>query len=263
MRIRTPYQKTRNLIRRSWLRLRARESAIPDTQFYSAQVREKYSFAIRFLPKRGLLVDAACGTGLGIANSGQHQRYVGLDKNRAAIILGEEYHPELKGKLRLGNVTKMPFPSQSVSGLTAFEVFEHLRRKQKVKFLDEVKRVLAPEGVFVMSTPFKFGPLTTLNINHFGKEVTLEELAPMLHSHFSNVRYFGQGEVSEKLSGKLAARVLELITSVDLFYLRRLVVSRERRSKAFQSLMKTNEILPIETYLSSGKLPKTIIAIAN
>lgn len=263
MKLRTTYRKAHNLIRKGWLRLRARESAIPDTKFASNQVREKYSFATRFLPKQGLLVDAACGTGIGIINSGQRQRYIGFDINPAAITLGEEHHPELKGKLRLGNATNMPFASQSVSGLTAFEIFEHLRRKQKEKFLNEAKRVLIPGGVFIMSTPLRFGPVITLNVNHFGKEVTLEELAPMLRSRFSSVRYFGQGEVPEKLSSKLATRALELIASVDLFYLRRLAVSRKRRSKVFQSLMKTNEVLPIETYFANEKLPRTIIAIAN
>lgn len=49
------------------------------------------------------------------------------------------------------NIDELPLENNSVDLVTAFEVLEHLWNKDKV--LEEVYRVLRPEGLFIVSTP--------------------------------------------------------------------------------------------------------------
>jgi SAM-dependent methyltransferase len=54
----------------------------------------------------------------------------------------------------VANVEKLPLSDASVGTVLAFNVFEHVKRFWKG--FDEVARVLRPDGVFLVSTPFYF-----------------------------------------------------------------------------------------------------------
>jgi SAM-dependent methyltransferase len=54
----------------------------------------------------------------------------------------------------VANVENLPLPDKSVGTVLAFNVFEHVKRFWKG--FDEVARVLRPDGVFLVSTPFYF-----------------------------------------------------------------------------------------------------------
>ncbi len=54
----------------------------------------------------------------------------------------------------VANVEKLPLPDASVGTVVAFSVFEHV--KQFWKGFDEVRRVLRPDGVFLVCCPFYF-----------------------------------------------------------------------------------------------------------
>lgn len=54
----------------------------------------------------------------------------------------------------VANVENLPLPSNSVGTVLAFSVFEHVQRFWRG--FDEVYRVLRPDGVLLVSTPFYF-----------------------------------------------------------------------------------------------------------
>jgi SAM-dependent methyltransferase len=54
----------------------------------------------------------------------------------------------------VANVENLPLPSNSVGTVLAFSVFEHVQRFWRG--FDEVFRVLRPDGVLLVSTPFYF-----------------------------------------------------------------------------------------------------------
>lgn len=54
----------------------------------------------------------------------------------------------------VANVENLPLPDASVGTVVAFSVFEHV--KQFWKGFDEVRRVLRPDGVFLVCCPFYF-----------------------------------------------------------------------------------------------------------
>ena len=66
---------------------------------------------------------------------------------------GVDFRPG-RGVDLVANVENLPLPTGSVGTVLAFSVFEHVKRFWKG--FDEVFRVLRPDGVFLVCTPFYF-----------------------------------------------------------------------------------------------------------
>lgn len=56
---------------------------------------------------------------------------------------------------RVGMVEKLPVESESMNVVVASEVLEHLTRDSFLAGLSEIKRVLAPQGAFIGTTPYQ------------------------------------------------------------------------------------------------------------
>lgn len=54
-----------------------------------------------------------------------------------------------------GSVEYLPFENQSFDVVVSFETIEHVGEEIQRKFLEEICRVLKPEGTLIMSTPNK------------------------------------------------------------------------------------------------------------
>ena len=117
----------------------------------------RYILAREYLPKDGLVIDAACGLGYGSAILGQSNaavKVVGIDTGDFAIPYAEanfcRYLPNLS--FRKGDVCDLSaFTDASVELVVSFETVEHLR--EPALFLKEVRRVLKPGGRFICSVP--------------------------------------------------------------------------------------------------------------
>jgi ubiquinone/menaquinone biosynthesis C-methylase UbiE len=83
----------------------------------------------------------------------------------------------------IGDVTKMPFPDKMFDVVVSFETIEHL--KEPEKFVDEAWRVLADDGVFIVSAPENSG-----SVFHRA-EYSADGLAALLGA-FPEREYYGQ-----------------------------------------------------------------------
>ncbi len=111
----------------------------------------RYAFARGFAVSKHVL-DCGCGTGYGSAELAQvATRVVGVDSSPQAIEFARTSYP---GPIFItGSCESLPFRGAGFDVIVAFEVIEHLADYRQ--FVNEASRVLAPNGLFIVSTPNK------------------------------------------------------------------------------------------------------------
>ncbi len=113
----------------------------------------RYAFAARMAAGKRVL-DAGCGAGYGTAKLAAVARWaVGLDISADAVSSARAHYAAPNLLYLRASCAALPFASGSTDLLVSFEVIEHI--KQWRQFLDETRRVLAPGGRLVVSTPNK------------------------------------------------------------------------------------------------------------
>ena len=111
----------------------------------------RYAFAAR-LATAARVLDIGCGTGYGTAELAQRARSAtGIDISADAIVYARQHYPT--AAFVAASATSVPFPAASFDLITAFEVIEHLENWHEL--LIEVRRLLHPNGTFLVSTPNK------------------------------------------------------------------------------------------------------------
>jgi SAM-dependent methyltransferase len=152
----------------------------------------RYAFAAR-LARRKRVLDIGCGAGYGSAElaAGAHS-VTGIDISADAIAYATENYIRPNLIYQQAGAASLPFPDGSFDLVVAFEVIEHLADWNQL--LLEARRVLAPGGQFVVSTPNKAyyaesrahsGP------NPFHEhEFEFEEFQQALEQHFPHTLLF-------------------------------------------------------------------------
>lgn len=140
------------------------------------------------------VLDIACGEGYGsallakIANS-----VVGVDiSNEAVEHARQRYATQTNLRFIQGSATAIPLEDASVDVAVSFETLEHLAEQEEM--LGELRRVLKPSGILIISSPNKKVYSDERNyVNEFHvKELYFDELNALLCRFFSANRYFAQ-----------------------------------------------------------------------
>lgn len=144
------------------------------------------------LVKDKRVLDLASGEGYGSALLSRNASYVcGIDIDDAAVGHASSRYAKPNLQFVKGSITKVPISEDhSFDMIVCFEAIEHIEDHEAL--LSEVKRLLKPGGVFVVSTPNKaYEDGEEENPFHL-KELTFEEFDALLTRHFSHVSYLGQ-----------------------------------------------------------------------
>ena len=111
----------------------------------------RYLFAQQFAAGKQVL-DAACGSGYGsalLADSAAH--VTGVDVAVDAVEYARRHYGSQKALFTQADCLGLPFASGRFDLVVAFEIIEHLHDADG--FLGELKRVLSPSGLALISTP--------------------------------------------------------------------------------------------------------------
>jgi SAM-dependent methyltransferase len=157
----------------------------------------RYAFAAR-LSRMKRVLDAGCGTGYGTAELARTAAMAaGVDISADAVDYARGHYSLPNVCFLRASCAALPLATGSFDLVVAFEVIEHL--KDWPAFLLEIRRLLAPGGQCVISTPNKdyydesrgrTGP----NPYH-EHEFTFEEFSEELRAVFPHVSLFLQNHV--------------------------------------------------------------------
>ena len=208
----------------------------------------RYEFAARLLRGKSVL-DVACGSGYGsevLAQAGAHS-VVGVDLSPEASRYADGRYSSDSTSFLAGDAEHLPFRAASFDVIVSFETIEHLH--DPFSFLSEVKRLLKPDGLLVISSPNK-GVFIEGNPFHV-HEFTYDELDVALTSRFSNVNSLLQNDW-------IASAILTQATTA------REGDASGVETRKFASLQ-PRESLYVVSVCSDGPLPSTeeLIALGN
>jgi SAM-dependent methyltransferase len=137
----------------------------------------------------GRILDAGCGLAYGtkmLSQSGGDE-VIGVDLASAVL---DSVRADMPANVRLevGDVRDLPYQDDSFDVVVCFEVIEHLDEPGVA--LDELTRVLAPDGLLLVSSPNRN---VTPPINpHHHHEFLPQELAEEMDKRLRNVRLMRQ-----------------------------------------------------------------------
>ena len=179
----------------------------------------RYHFAAPYCAGR-VVADIACGAGYGSAILAKSATSViGVDADRVAVDFAREHYAAPNLTFDVMDALNLGITDGSVDVLVSFETIEHLTDIER--FLREVTRVLAPGGVFIVSTPLVAATNLRPENPHHAIEFSLPDFESLLRRHFAGVELYGQSRVQTN-----AHRVLQRL---DVLGLRHIVPAFLRR----------------------------------
>lgn len=153
----------------------------------------RYHFVMPIVTGKRVL-DVACGEGYGAALIARvASSVVGVDISGAAIEHARMHYGD-KPALEFINAScdDLPFPDAQFDVVVSFETIEHIHNQ--AAFLSEIRRVLKPDGVLIMSSPNKteYSDARGYQNEFHVKELYADELANLVLSYFSHTRWWSQ-----------------------------------------------------------------------
>ena len=180
----------------------------------------RYHFAARYCAGRAV-ADVACGAGYGAAILARSAASVlGADADAGAVEFARGHYSAPNLSFGVMDALDLRMTDGSVDVFVSFETIEHLSDIDR--FLSGVTRVLAPGGVFIVSTPLVARTNSSPRNPHHTIEFSLQDFDALLGEHFGDVELFGQSRVQST-----AHRVLQRL---DVLGIRHIVPAFLRKS---------------------------------
>ncbi|MFZ4288297.1 methyltransferase domain-containing protein [Variovorax sp. HJSM1_2] len=153
----------------------------------------RYAWVSSFVQGKKVL-DIACGEGYGSALLAQSAlSVVGVDISEEAVAHAQQaYGAQTNLSFKAGSAAAIPMPDASFDVAVSFETVEHLT--QQSEMLAELRRVLKPSGLLLISSPNKKVYSDDRNyVNEYHvKELYFDEFDALLREQFSAIKYLGQ-----------------------------------------------------------------------
>jgi SAM-dependent methyltransferase len=155
----------------------------------------RYLFAARLVAGKAVL-DVACGEGYGSRlMAGAAASVVGVDVDADAVRDAAASYPAANLTFLCGSAEQIPVEGEHVFDVVvSFETLEHLAADGQLRFVAEVKRLLKPDGLLLISTPNR--PVYTDRSGHHNpyhlREFDRPEFTDYLRGHFAHIEILCQ-----------------------------------------------------------------------
>ncbi len=152
----------------------------------------RYAIAKQYVTGKTVL-DIASGEGYGTNLLSEHAAFVyGVDIDEAAVTAATHKYHKNNIRFQQGSTSAIPLENQSVDVVVSFETIEH--HDQHDEMLREIKRVLKPGGIVIISTPDKLYYSDQRNFkNEFHiKELYQQEFETLLSGYFTEQQLLAQ-----------------------------------------------------------------------
>ncbi len=139
------------------------------------------------------VLDIASGEGYGSALLAEVARSViGVDISREAVVHAEQKYGKSNLQFKIGSCAQIPIADNSIDVVVSFETIEH--HDQHDAMMTEIKRVLRPDGLLIISSPDKYEYSVAPNFSnsYHVKELYRHEFEQLLFNYFKQVELYGQ-----------------------------------------------------------------------
>lgn len=152
----------------------------------------RYAIAFKYV-KNKVVLDIASGEGYGSNLISDSASFVyGVDIDKTAIEKAKNKYRKDNIQFQVGTTSNIPLENESIDVVVSFETLEH--HDEHEQMLQEIKRVLRPKGVCIISTPDKHFYSDERNYtNEFHvKELYKSEFIGLVNLYFSNCQILTQ-----------------------------------------------------------------------
>jgi 2-polyprenyl-3-methyl-5-hydroxy-6-metoxy-1,4-benzoquinol methylase len=152
----------------------------------------RYNFCIDFTAGKDVL-DIACGEGYGSALISAHAKQVwGVDLSAEAVAHAQATYQAENLQFLVGSCTEIPLSDNSIDVAISFETIEHLSEHDRM--MQELRRVLRPNGVLIISSPDKraYSDERDFHNPYHLRELYVEEFLELLNGNFNHVVTYAQ-----------------------------------------------------------------------
>ncbi len=149
----------------------------------------RYQSALPFVADK-VVLDIASGSGYGtkLLAEAAAQAY-GVDADAGAVDYARTKFSAANVEFRHGDAVAIPLDDNSVDVVVSFETIEHIENYRR--FMGEIKRVLRPNGIALISTP---NDLEFAEGNHYHlHEFVYQELLDLVGEYFRHTDSYFQG----------------------------------------------------------------------
>jgi ubiquinone/menaquinone biosynthesis C-methylase UbiE len=153
----------------------------------------RYAISMDYISGK-IVVDIASGEGYGSNLMAKNAKHVyGVDISEEAIMFASEKYKETPNlNFIVGSVEKIPLDDHIADVIVSFETLEHTDKHNEM--MSEIKRVLRPGGILLVSSPdkeFYTDKFNRINPYHT-KELYFNEFKALLNKYFKTSFFYHQ-----------------------------------------------------------------------
>jgi len=157
----------------------------------------RYEYVLEYINTDKTVLDIGCGMGYGsYLLASKAKKVKGIDISKEAIEYARRTYKRNNLDFYLLDIQNIKKFQNRFDVVVAFEVIEHLKKENQVRFINHIYEILRRRGILFISTPNKFFSLSTQrfygkNPYHL-KELNYKEFKRIIQRQFEIKKISGQ-----------------------------------------------------------------------